>query len=426
MTLLAFGLNHATAPLDIREKVVFGADVLLDALGDLRRQNYVQEAAILSTCNRTEVYCAVSEAEIQQALAWFHSFHGLAPGELQPYLYSHPDAFAVKHLLRVASGLDSMVLGEPQVLGQLKDAYRAGLKSGSVGKLLGQLFQHSFRVAKQVRSSTAIGSHPVSVAYAAVRLAQQIFGDLSAQTALLIGAGETIALVARHLHEAGLHRMIIANRTLERSQQLAKEFSAFAMTLGDIPQHLEEADIIVSSTASQLPILGKGAIETAIIKRRHRPVFIVDIAVPRDVEAEAGELADVYLYTVDDLKEVIDENMRNRKQAAAQAEEIIDTQVLNFMAWLNSLDAVATIRALRRQASLLEAQELAHAQRRLRQGEDAALVMQRLTRRLTNKLIHSPSAQLRQASAEGRQDLIQATHELFRLFKQEKPGQKDD
>ena len=425
MTLLAIGLNHTTAPLDIREKVVFGTDVLVDALADLRQQKNVQEAAIFSTCNRTEVYCSLDKEDPQAAVDWLHEFHGLSRSELTPFIYSHPDELAVKHLLRVASGLDSMVLGEPQVLGQLKHAYQAGMESGSIGKLLGQLFQHSFRVAKQVRSTTAIGSHPVSVAYAAVRLAQQIFGDLKNQTALLIGAGETIELVARHLHNSGLQRMIIANRTLERSQKLATEFSAYAMTLSDIPTHLEEADIIISSTASQLPILGKGAIETAIQRRKHRPVFIVDIAVPRDVEEEAGDLADVYLYTVDDLKEVIDENMRSRKQAAEQAEEIIDAQVLHFMAWLHSLDAVSTIRALREQARETQVQELKAAQRRLSQGEDPHEFMEELVRRLTNKLIHSPSSHLRKASAEGRQDLIHATQELFELSSSQTPGEKD-
>lgn len=426
MTLLAFGLNHATAPLDIREKVVFGTDILVDALAELRRQKNVQEAAIFSTCNRTEVYCSLTEPDSQPAMDWFHRFHGLRQRELASFLYSHPDEAAVKHLLRVASGLDSMVLGEPQVLGQLKSAYQTGMQSGSIGKLLGQLFQHSFRVAKQVRSSTAIGSHPVSVAYAAVRLAQQIFGNLSQQTALLIGAGETIELVARHLHNSGLQRMIIANRTLERSQNLAAEFSAYAMTLSDIPLHLDEADIIITSTASQLPILGKGAMETAIQKRKHRPVFIVDIAVPRDVEPEAGELPDVYLYTVDDLREVIDENMRNRKRAAEQAEEIIDTQVLHFMAWLQSLDAVSTIRALREQARDIQQSELKTAQRRIQQGDDPQQVLQQLGHRLTNKLTHLPSANLRQASAEGRQDLIHATQELFDLSSARVRDKKND
>jgi glutamyl-tRNA reductase len=425
MTLLAFGLNHTTAPLEIREKVVFDADILTDALHDLGHLSDVEEAAILSTCNRTEIYCSLNGADRQQTIEWFHQFHGLGKAELQPFLYKHPDAFAVKHMMRVASGLDSMVLGEPQVLGQLKNAYQAALNSGNMGKLLGQLFQHSFKVAKQVRSNTAIGSHPVSVAYAAVRLAEQIFGDLSKQTALLIGAGETIELAARHLHNVGLHRMIIANRTLDRSQHLASEFSAYAIALSDIPLHLEEADIVISSTASQLPILGKGAIETAIIKRKHRPMFIVDIAVPRDVEAEAGELEDVYLYTVDDLKEVIEENMRSRKEAAIQAEEIIETQVQHFMDWLQSLDAVSTIRALREQASSIQAGELASAIRKLQQGEDPEKLLQQVTRSLTNKLIHSPSSQLREASAEGRQDLIQATQELFNLSESKNDEKKE-
>jgi glutamyl-tRNA reductase len=425
MTLLAFGLNHETAPLEVREKVVFEGDILTEALHDLGHLRGVQEAAILSTCNRTEIYCSLNEAEPGHAVEWLHEFHGLSKSELQPFLYRHPDADAVKHMLRVASGLDSMVLGESQVLGQLKTAYQSAMSSGNIGKLLGQLFQHSFKVAKQVRSNTEIGSHPVSVAYAAVRLAEQIFGDLSKQTVLLIGAGETIELAARHLHNVGLHRMIIANRTLERSQHLASEFSAYAIPLSDIPLHLDEADIVISSTASQLPILGKGAIETAIIKRKHRPMFIVDIAVPRDVEPEAGDLEDVYLYTVDDLKEVIEENKRSRKEAAIQAEEIIEAQVLHFMDWLQSLNAVSTIRALREQASSIQQEELASALRKLQQGEDPEILLQKVTRSLTNKLIHSPSSQLREASAEGRQDLIQATQELFNLSTLQKDDKKE-
>jgi len=425
MTLLAFGLNHETAPLEVREKVVFEGEILTDALRDLGHLRGVQEAAILSTCNRTEIYCSLNEAEPTHAVEWLHEFHGLSKTELQPFLYRYPDADAVKHMLRVASGLDSMVLGEPQVLGQLKTAYQSAMNSGNIGKLLGQLFQHSFKVAKQVRSNTEIGSHPVSVAYAAVRLAEQIFGDLSKQTVLLIGAGETIELAARHLHNVGLHRMIIANRTLERSQHLASEFSAYAIPLSDIPLHLDEADIVISSTASQLPILGKGAIETAIIKRKHRPMFIVDIAVPRDVEPEAGELEDVYLYTVDDLKEVIEENKRSRKEAAIQAEEIIEAQVLHFMNWLQSLNAVSTIRALREQASSIQEEELASAIRKLQKGEDPEIILQQVTRSLTNKLIHSPSSQLREASAEGRQDLIQATQELFKLSTSQKDDKKE-
>ena len=415
MTILAFGINHTTAPVDLREKIIFGSDIVSDALAELTHQQGVNEAAILSTCNRTEVYCSLEEARNEIPINWLSEYHGLKREQLAPFLYRHPDAQAVKHMLRVASGLDSMVLGEPQVLGQLKSAYQAGLKAGSIGKLLGRLFQHSFKVAKEIRTTTTIGSHPVSVAFAAVRLAQQIFGDLSGQTALLIGAGDTIELTARHLHESGLSRMIIANRNIERSQHLASEYSAYAITLGDIPQHLAEADIIISSTASQLPILGKGAFESAIKVRKHRPIFVVDIAVPRDIEPEAGDLDDVYLYTVDDLKNVIQDNMRSREKAAQQAEEIIDTQVTHFMDWLGSLDAVSTIRAIRDQAQSIQEEVLILAQKELQKGADPEQVLRDVTRTLTNKLIHSPSSQLRVAGAEGRHDLLSAAYELFDL-----------
>ncbi len=415
MSILAFGINHNTAPVELREKLTIDIVNMPHALKDIHSINQVHEAAILSTCNRTEVYCHLNNQEHQQPMEWLSKFHGLEHDEIKPFLYSHPDAGAVKHLLRVASGLDSMVLGEPQVLGQLKSAYQTALETGSIGKLLNRLFQHSFHVAKEIRSSTSIGAHPVSVAFAAVRLAQQIFGDLSEQTALLIGAGETIELAARHLHEQGLKKMIIANRTLSRSQKLADEFSAYAIALGNIPDHLAEADIIISSTASQLPILGKGAMESAIKKRKHRPVFMVDIAVPRDIEAEVGQLDDAYLYTVDDLKDVVEENINNRKQAALQAEEIVDTQVVHFMDWLSSLDAVSTIRALRDQAQSVQAEVLKNAQQKLRQGGDPEILLEEVTRMLTNKLIHSPSSQLRNAGATGRSDLLSAAHELFDL-----------
>lgn len=415
MSLLAFGVNHTTAPVEVRERISFGAEIVPEALSQLTSRHGVQEAAILSTCNRTEIYCSLEQGGEQRPITWFSEYHGLRQDQLRPFIYKHPDANAVKHVLRVASGLDSMVLGEPQVLGQLKSAYQTALQAGSIGKLLSRLFQHSFMVAKQIRTSTMIGAHPVSVAFAAVRLAQQIFGNLSEQTALLIGAGDTIELAARHLHENGLKRMIIANRTLERSQHLANDYSAYAITLADIPHHLAEADIVISSTASQLPILGKGAIERAIKVRKRRPMFLVDIAVPRDIEPEAGDLDDVYLYTVDDLKDVIQENLRNRKQAALQAEEIIDTQVVHFMDWLNSLDAVSTIRALRDQAYSIQEEVLFNAQQKLQAGADPEKVLQEVTRALTNKLIHSPSIQLRTAGASGREDLLSAAQEIFNL-----------
>ncbi len=421
MTILACGLNHSTAPVELREQVAFAREAIADALRDLTGSGRVREAAILSTCNRTEVYCSLDGDNDQHAIQWLSEFHGLSQDQIRPHIYAHPDAEAVKHMLRVASGLDSMVLGEPQVLGQLKEAYQLALDNGSIGKLLNRLFQHTFHVAKEIRSNTAIGSHPVSVAFAATRLAQQIFGDLNEQTALLIGAGETIELVARHLHENNLKKMIIANRTLERSRTLADQFSAYSITLGNIPNHLSEADIVISSTASQLPLLGKGAVESAIKQRKHRPMFMVDIAVPRDIEAEVGELDDVYLYTVDDLKDVIQENMNNRKQAALQAEEIIDAQVMNFMEWLNSLDAVDTIKALRRQANQIQQEVLIAAQSKLENGADPNTVLLDVTRTLTNKLIHNPSTKLRDAGANGRFDLLSATHELFEL---KDPGRK--
>ena len=415
MTIIAFGVNHTTAPLEMRERVNFSTEVIPDALIELKNQGGVHESAIFSTCNRIEIYCSLEDTKRHIPINWFLDFHGIEQEQVQPFMYTHPDANAVKHMLRVASGLDSMVLGEPQVLGQLKAAYQTAVKAGSIGKLLSRLFQHSFMVAKQIRSNTAIGNHPVSVAYAAVRLAQQIFGDLSEKTALLIGAGDTIELVAKHLHNNGLREMIIANRTLERSQHLANEFSAYAIKLGDIPRHLAKADIIISSTASPLPILGKGAVESAIKQRKHRPIFIVDIAVPRDVEPEVGKLEDIYLYTVDDLKDVIHENMQSRRQAAEQAEEIIDSQVEHFMDWLNSLDAVSAIRALRNQAQSIQGEVLDAGIQKLNRGADPEQVLQEVSHLLTNKLIHTPSTKLRAASIESREDLLSAVYELFDL-----------
>src|SRR3569833_1194459 len=352
MPLLAFVINHKTAPVEIREKVAFSPPQVSDALKELTTLPAVQEAAILSTCNRTEIVCYLEEDQSQTVVDWFQHYHKLKGDELSPYLYLYPDQFAVRHLLRVAAGLDSMILGEPQILGQMKEAYLTALKSGT----LGPLFQHTLSVAKQVRTDTAIGSSPVSVAFAAVSLAKQIFSDFSKHTALLIGAGETIELTARHLQEQGIGRIIIAIRTVEKAHALATEFGGFAISLGDMPNHLAEADLVISSSASQLPILGKGAIERAIKQRNHRPILMIDIAVPRDIEPEAGELEDVYLYTVDDLHEIIQEGLRSRQEAAKQAEEIIENQVAHFMGWLRSLDAVATIRAFRDTADELRDQ----------------------------------------------------------------------
>jgi len=415
MSLLAVGLNYTTAPVALRERVSIGAEAVPDALAGLRAACGVEEAAILSTCNRTEVYCTLGDGEPGSVVDWLQAYHDLPDKQIRRHLYTHPNAKAVQHVMRVASGLDSMVIGEPQVLGQMKTAYDTALRAGSIGNLLNRLFQHSFSVAKEVRSRTAVGNHPVSVAFAAVRLAQHIFGDLRDYNALLLGAGETIELAARHLHNNGLGRMIIANRNLGRAQDLAAEFSAYAISLTDLHQHLAEADIIIGSTSSPVPIIDRPQMQAAIQLRKHRPVFIVDMAVPRDIDPAVGTLPDVYLYSVDDLREVIEENLRNRQEAALEAEEIINERVISFMDWMLSRDAVSTIRALRGQAHSIQQEVIDNARRRLQQGGDPELLLHEVTRTLTNKLLHMPTTQLRDASARGRDDLLAAVQELYDL-----------
>lgn len=413
MSLIALGINHRTAPVEVRERVAFPPDRLPEALRSLTTVPGVSEAAILSTCNRTELYCQIEGEDGEALVNWLGAQHSLPLERLRPYLYRHRDREAVRHMLRVASGLDSMVLGEPQILGQMKDAYQRAREAGTLSSLLNRLFQHTFTVAKQVRTDTAIGASPVSVAFAAVSLARQIFGELEEQTALLIGAGETIELTARHLHEQGLGRMIIANRTVERAHALAAEFNGFAIALDDIETHLAEADILVASTAAPEPLLFRPAVERALKRRKHRPMFMVDIAVPRDIDAAVGELEDVYLYTVDDLREVIDEGLRSRQEAAQQAEEIIDVQTAHFEGWLRSLDAVSTIRAYRQRAEQERDQVLEKARQQLAQGRDPQQVLEFLANTLTNKLIHSPSAALREAGYDGRIELIEAARQLL-------------
>lgn len=416
MTLLAFGINHKTAPVAVREKVTFAPDRLEEALRDLQSRTAVNEVAIVSTCNRTELYCGLNEADSRGVIAWFRDYHRLSTAELEPYLYTHLDHAAVQHILRVASGLDSLVLGEPQILGQIKDAYHAASHAGTLGQQLNRLFQHTFAVAKQVRTDTAIGSSPVSVAFAAVSLARQIFSRLDQHTALLIGAGDTIELVARHLSEQGVKKLIVANRTVERARLLADQFSrGEAIALADVPERLVDADIVIASTASQLPILGKGAVERALKQRKHRPIFMVDIAVPRDIEPEVGALADVYLYTVDDLHEVIEEGRQSREEAAQQAEEIIETQVEHYMGWLRSLEAVDVIRGYRQQAERIRDRVLEQARRQLAAGRDPGEVLNELARTLTNKLLHQPTVQMNRAAYEGREDLLDKARELFDL-----------
>jgi glutamyl-tRNA reductase len=389
--LFALGLNHQTAPLAVRERVVFHVERIQDALAQLK-QGLASEAAILSTCNRTELYVS---GEQPAALAqWLAQYHRLAAHDLEPYLYTLPREQAVRHAFRVASGLDSMVLGEPQILGQMKDAARAAESAGTLGATLHRLFQRSFAVAKEVRTTTRIGVESVSMAAAAVKLAARIFPSLKDQNVLLIGAGEMIELVATHFAAQGPARITVANRTLERAERLASRFNAQAIELRTLADRLQEHDIVVSCTASSLPILGKGMVERALRARRRRPIFMVDLAVPRDIEQEAAELDDVFLYTVDDLAEIVSANLDQRRSALEQAEAIIEHQVGSFMQWLALREGVPLIRALREEADAARREELERALKALERGEDPARLLEQLSRTLTNKLLHGPTQAL--------------------------------
>lgn len=420
MALLALGINHKTASIEVRERVAFAPEKLLTAMNAVKESACLEEVAILSTCNRTEIYCVLKQLDYEPVIEWLSQYHQLDIQSFQSSVYTFWDEEAIRHVMRVASGLDSMVLGEPQILGQLKSAYNLAQENGCTGANLSRLFQQTFSVAKQVRTDTAIGENPVSVAYAAVHLAQHIFADMSTNKALLIGAGETIELVARHLSRAGVKEMIVANRTLARALSLAEEFNARAILLGDIPDILAEADIVIASTASQLPILGKGAVEEALKKRRHNPIFMVDIAVPRDIEAQVATLDDVYLYTVDDLKDVVEKNQRHRENAARQAENIIDAGTEEFIRQLRSLEAVDVLTAFRSQAEALRDKELEKARKQLAKGQPVEQVLNGLASSLTSKLLHHPTIQMRKASAEGRTDLLKLVQELHQLDESEK------
>ena len=415
MTLVAFGINHNTAPISVREAVAFAPDQMERALGAVRLSAAVDEVAILSTCNRTEIYAEMTEADEQRLLSWLASFHKTPLEALQSCHYVYRGSEAARHMMTVASGLDSLVLGEPQILGQMKSAYAVANDFDALGTSLHNTFHKVFTVAKRVRSETAIGENPVSVAYAAVSLAQRIFSDLKNDTALLIGAGETTELVARHLVEQGLKHIIVANRTLTNAVELAKKFDGQAILLAEIPDYLHKADIVISSTASQLPLLGKGAVETALKQRKHRPMFMVDIAVPRDIEPQVAELSDVYLYTVDDLREVIDENMRSREQAAKIAAEIVSEGVASYEADLRSKDSVATIKAFRQSIEELRDIEVSRALKQLQSGTDPEVVLQQMARNLANKVMHKPTQAVKQASIEGHDVLVESMHRLFEL-----------
>lgn len=416
--LFVLGINHDSASIEVRERVAFAPESIEGALQSLVEQTPAVESAIMSTCNRTELYVVLNSldetgAATEALLAWLAGYHGLERSVLQNCYYQHVSDEAIKHMMSVASGLNSLVLGEPQILGQMKSSYAVAQSAKTLSSELHSVFQKVFGVAKRVRTNTAIGENPVSVAYAAVSLAQQIFSDLKEDTALLIGAGETIDLVARHLRQQGISKMIFANRTLERAQQLASEFSAKAVLLSDIPEQLVHADIVISSTASQLPILGKGAVESALKQRRHKPMFMVDIAVPRDIETEVGELADVYLYTVDDLREVIDENKQSRENAANEAYSIIDESLEAYLQETRARHSVSAIKSYRQHAEVLRDEALEKALRDLSNGLSPDQVLKQMANSLTNKLLHTPTRQLKQASSEGDQALLTLTQKLF-------------
>jgi glutamyl-tRNA reductase len=419
MSLTILGINHRTAPVSIREKIAFGPEQLPRALKETRDLPGVHEALIVSTCNRTELYCEVENGADLRIRDWLMGFHTL-PSEALDSLFVIRDHAAIEHTFNVASGLESAILGEPQILGQMKQAYRDAHEAGSTGPVLNGLFQHAFTVAKQVRTDTEIGTSPVSVAYAAVSLARQIFAGFERHSALLIGAGQTIELAARHLHGHGMNRIIIANRNVHRARELATSVDGFAISLDEIPAHLSESDIVISSTASPVPLVSKSMVEEALKKRRQRPMFMVDIAVPRDIEESVGELGDIYLYTVDDLHNVVQENMKTRQAAAQQAREIISAEVIRYQLAQKTLDAVPTIQELRRRAEEIRDLVLAQSLRQLQAGKPSEQVLEKLATQLTNKLIHQPVMELRSAGEDGNIDLIRAVRDAFGLNRKPK------
>jgi len=431
MSVWALGINHTTAPLDLRGRFAFALDQIAPTLQGLRQslghdsEHRNVETAIVSTCNRTEIYCAGDQPALDHTLGWLAHSGGVSPELLRSHSYVLEEGPVARHAFRVASGLDSMVLGEPQILGQMKDAVRAAESAGALGSTLNQLFQRSFAVAKEVRTSTEIGAHSISMAAAAVRLASQLFEDLGKTRVLFVGAGEMIELTATHFAARNPKSIAIANRTLERGEKLATRFGAQAMRLADLPDRLHEFDIVVSCTASSLPIVGLGAVERALKKRRHRPMFMVDLAVPRDIEPEVKQLEDVYLYTVDDLAGVVQTAQASRQAAVAQAEAIIDAGVQSFMHWMDQRDpehgVVPLIRQINGQADTWRAIEIARARKRLARGEDLDAVLDALSRGVARKMLHGTMAELRNADTAAREQTAHTASRLFLRSQSKKP-----
>jgi glutamyl-tRNA reductase len=412
MHILTLGLNHETAPIEIRERAAVTADHLEEALQDLIARPGIDEAALLSTCNRTEIYCRQDNQDAGQLKEWISQYHDWPEDDVSKYLYMHPNRDAVRHAYRVASGLDSMVLGESQILGQMKSAFAIAHKLGTTGKILNRLFQSSFSVAKSIRTNTGVGTSAVSVAYAAVLLARQIFDSLEDQSVMLIGAGETIELVGKHLVEKGVQNIVVANRTIERGERLARELNGRAIALDELAEGLPHCDILISSTASTLPLIGKGLVETSLKARKNKPMFMVDLAVPRDIEEQVSELQNVFLYTVDDLDQIIETNLASRREAAGEAQEIVESQSDEFMEWLGSLNSVPTIRALRDHVDQLTEFELEKAFRLIAKGEKPEAVIEQFAYALGNKIMHRPSKALSDSEDSS---LAATVQEIFKL-----------
>ncbi|MGQ0801057.1 MAG: glutamyl-tRNA reductase [Pseudomarimonas sp.] len=413
MPLLALGINHQTAPVAMRERVAFAEEAIPAALAELLARMGVHEAAVLSTCNRTEVYCRVDATAAHLPEQWLAEHHHMPVDQLRAYSYSHTDGEAVRHLFRVATGLDSLILGEPQVLGQVKSAYQLARRANALKTPLDRLFQNAFAVAKRVRTDTQIGAHPVSVAFAAVKLAQQVFAELDRATVLLIGAGDTIELAGRHLLDQRVRRVLVANRTLAHAQALASRFGGYALPLEELDRHLSEADIVISATACREPVLSFKSVRQALKLRKQRPVFLLDLAVPRDIEAAVADVDNVYLYTVDDLDRSIAENRRSRREAAEQAEAIIELQVEHFLSWWQASDRIDALRELRQRGESERDAVLLRARALLNQGRSPEQALDYLAHTLTNKLLHTPSANLRAAALRGDAELLRAAERLF-------------
>jgi glutamyl-tRNA reductase len=411
MALLILGINHHSAPLDVREKLAFPAERQGEALTDLAAQPGVAEAVLVSTCNRTEVICRADDE--RSVRAWLGTAAAKAGVSIEPHLYSHTGDAAVRHTFRVASGLDSMVLGEPQILGQVKQSVRSAEAMGTLGAMLSRLFQHTFSVAKQVRTETAIGSQSISMAAASLKLAQNLFGDLSRTRVLLIGVGEMVELAAPYFVAQQPQAVVVANRTLARGEAFAERFSAKAIALADLPARIAEFDVVISGTASTLPILGKALIERALKVRKHRPMFIVDFAVPRDVEPEVASLRDVFLYTVDDLGTIVQDGVESRRAAVVEAEAIVEKQVAAFREWQGARAAVPAIVELRRRADGYRDAELAKARARLAKGDDPGAVLEALAKGIANKFLHHPSRALSRADENEREALARAIEVLY-------------